>query len=35
MIEPDQFDEKLAGGGSGPTNLFGGPLPLAIHAPFA
>jgi hypothetical protein len=22
MLEPDQFDEKLAGGGSGPTNLL-------------
>jgi len=22
MIEPDQFDEKLAGGGSGPTICY-------------
>src|SRR5215813_384367 len=26
MIEPDQFDEKLAGGGSGPTICWVAPL---------
>jgi len=31
MIEPDQFDEKLAGGGSGPTICWGALKDGAAH----